>query len=250
MERSDHFGAWLRQRRKVTLGLTQAELADLVFCSKGMIAKIESGDRRPARELAGRLVAELGIPPGERIRYVSWARGLSLPASTVRAGEAGQPAGDVVRMDPPVAGYQDWVLVPLDSVIAAGLSLPGTDTCTGMDCNGKDPEVTGCATTSFTAEEVAITGPGGCEPVALVELRFSRVCQTNWARITRLSDSPETLRAYLRGEDGEVIAGTIAEAPSGTAYAYGFMWYAPTGQIAVQACGVVNGHDEVCTRLR
>lgn len=250
MERLDHFGAWLRQRRKVTLGLTQAELADLVFCSKGMIAKIERGDRRPARELAGRLVAELGVPPDERSRYASWARGLPLPEACVRPGVTGQPAGGVVRMDPPVAGYQDWVLVPLDSVIAAGLSLPGTGTGTGTDCNGKDPEVTGCATTSFTVEEVAITGPGGSEPVALVELRFSRVCQTNWARVTRLNDGPETLRAYLRDEDGEIITGTIAEAASGTGYAYGSMWYAPTGEIAVQACGVAEGHDEACTRLR
>lgn len=245
MERLDHFGAWLRQRRKVVLGLTQAELADLVFCSKGMIAKIESGDRRPAKELAGRLVAELGVSPDERGRHVAWARGLPPPEPPALPGFAGHSPGGVVRLNESLGGHQDWVLVPADAVIAGGFS----PSCLGTDCNGMDPEVTGCATTSLTVEEVVITGTDEDEHVALVELRFSRLCQTNWARVTRLNDGPETLRAYLRDEHGEIIEQTIDEAESGRSYVYGVMWYAPTGEIAVQACGVVEGYAEVCTQL-
>lgn len=245
MEPVEHFGAWQRRQRKVVLGLTQAELATLVFCSKGMIAKIETGERRPAKELAGRLVAALGISPDERSRYVSWARGLPLPAPPVPPASGGHFAGGVVRLNQPVGGHQDWVLVPLDSVTAAGLSLP----CTGTNCNGKDPEVTGCANTSLTVEQVAIEAPVTGEHVALVELRFSRVCQTNWARVTKLTGGPEIFRAYLRDEQGEIIGGTSANAMSGSVYVYGPMWYAPTGEIAVQACGVIEGHDEVCTNL-
>jgi len=245
MEEMDQFGAWQRQQRKVVLGLTQADLAALVFCSKGMIAKIEKGERRPAKELAGRLVAELGVPPDERGRYVAWARGLPLPEPPVLPALVGQLAGGVVRLSQPVGGHQDWVLMPLDSVTAAGLALP----CTGTSCNGKDPELTGCANTSLTVEQVAVEASDTGEQVAIVELRFSRGCQTNWARVTRLTDGPETFRAYLRDEHGEMIDGTSATGTSGTVYVYGPMWYAPTGEIAVRACGVIEGHDEVCTNL-
>jgi transcriptional regulator with XRE-family HTH domain len=245
MEPMDHFGAWQRRRRKVVIGLTQAELATLVFCSKGMIAKIETGDRRPAKELAERLVAELGVPPHERSGYVAWARGLPQSEPAVLSAFGGHLAGGVVRLNQPVGGHQDWVLMPLNSVTAAGLSIP----CTGIACNGKDPEVTGCANTSLTVEQVAIKASDTGQCIADVELRFSRVCQTNWARVTRLTDGPETFRAYLRDEHGEIIDGTSAKGTSGTVYVYGLMWYAPTGEIAVQACGVVEGHDEVCTNL-
>lgn len=245
MDTTDHFGTWLRRQRKAVLGLTQAELADLVFCSKGMITKIERGERRPAKELAGRLIAELGVPPAEQVRYVAWARGLPLPVSPAVPGVAGDTAGDVVRLNQPVSGHQDWVLMPLDAVITTGFS----PACVGVDCNGKDPEVTGCATISLTVEEVTITGPGENEPIALVELRFSRACQTNWARVTKYRDGPNAFRAYLRDERGEIIAETIAVAAPGSSYVYGPMWYAPTGKIAVQACGEVDGYAEICTNL-
>lgn len=245
METMDHFGAWQRYQRKVVLGLSQAELAELVFCSKGMIAKIETGERRPARGLAGRLVVELGVPPDERPRYVAWARGLPLPEPPVLSAYAGHLAGGVVRLSQPVEGHQDWVLVPLEAVTAAGLSLP----CMGMDCNGRDPETTGCASTSFTVEQVAIKAPDTGEHVALVELRFSRFCQTNWARVTRLTEDTKPLQAYLRNEFGDIIEETRAESGPSAIYVYGPMWYAPTGMIAVQACGVIDGYGEACTNL-
>lgn len=245
METMDHFGAWQRYQRKVVLGLSQAELAELVFCSKGMIAKIETGERRPARGLAERLIAELGVPPEERRRYVAWARGL--PGSDLPAPPAfpAHLTGGMVRLTQPIDGHRDWVLMPLEAVTAAGLSRP----CDGQDCNGRDPEVTGCANVSLTVEEMPIKAPDTGDHVALVELRFSRVCQTNWARVTRLTEGTETLQAYLRNESGDVIEETRAESGPSAIYVYGPMWYAPTGVIAVQACGVIDGYGEVCTNL-
>lgn len=245
MESTGQYGAWQRRQRKVVLGLTQADLADRVYCSKGMIAKIEAGERRPARELAERLIAELGVHPEERRRYVAWARGLSVADVPAPPAHSADLTGGIVRLAHPIDGHRDWVLMPLEAVTAAGLARP----CNGQDCNGRDPETTGCANGSLTVEQVAIKAAGTGEDVALVELRFSRLCQTNWGRVTKLIGGSETLETYLRNESGAVIEETRAESGPSAVYVYGPMWYAPTGQIAVQACGVIEGHDEVCTNL-
>lgn len=245
MEPMDHFGAWQRHQRKAVLGLTQEALANLVFCSKGMIAKIETGERRPARELAERLVVALGVPADERIRYVAWARGLPAPTPPSPPAFVQHLAGGVVTLNQPVDGRREWVLMPLEAVAEAGFSLP----CTGTDCNGKDPEVSGCANTSLTVEQVAITSPRTGEHVAIVELRFSRVCQTNWARVTKMTGGPETFSAYLRDEHDAIIEATRVGGLATTVYVYGPMWYAPTGLIAVRACGAIEGYEEVCTNL-
>lgn len=245
METMDRYGAWQRRQRKVVLGLTQADLADLVYCSKGMIAKIEAGQRRPAKELAERLITELRVSPADREKYVAWARGLSLSEPAELPAGVAHLAGGMVRLSHPVEGHRDWVLMPLEAVTAARLSLP----CTGTDCNGKDPEVTGCAAPSFTVEQLDITSPVTGERIATIELRFSRVCQTNWARVTKLTGGTERLKAYLRNDSGEIIEETRAESGPAAVYVYGPMWYAPTGEIAVRACGVIEGHDEVCMNL-
>ncbi len=55
------FGTWLMQRRKA-LGLTRKELARGVGCSPVTIYKIESGQRRPSRQIADLLAEFLGVP--------------------------------------------------------------------------------------------------------------------------------------------------------------------------------------------
>src|SRR6476646_9678381 len=59
------FGAWLRQRRK-EYGYTQEELADLARCSPATIRKLESGERRPSRQIADLLLDQLEVPSSER----------------------------------------------------------------------------------------------------------------------------------------------------------------------------------------
>ena len=83
------FGRWLRQRRK-SLDLTQAELARRVACSTAAIRKIEAGQRRPSKQIAERLAQLLGVPPGERPAFVSFARA-NIPADL--AAPASHPAG-------------------------------------------------------------------------------------------------------------------------------------------------------------
>jgi len=68
------FGYWLRRRRK-TLDLTQATLAQQVGCSTDTIKKIERDERRPSRQLAELLADHLAIPDEEIEPFIQMARG-------------------------------------------------------------------------------------------------------------------------------------------------------------------------------
>lgn len=67
------FGRWLRARR-TALDLTQWDLAERIGCSRDVIQKIESGTRRPSKQIAELLVGSLDLPLQERPAFVRWAR--------------------------------------------------------------------------------------------------------------------------------------------------------------------------------
>jgi transcriptional regulator with XRE-family HTH domain len=69
------FGEWVQQRRR-TLRLTQAEVAFAVGCSKVLIRKIESDERRPSEVIAKRLAHALHIAPDDLPAFVRSARAL------------------------------------------------------------------------------------------------------------------------------------------------------------------------------
>ena len=68
------FGEWVKKRRK-TLDLTQGELAQSAGCSIYAIRKIESGERRPSKQLAELLAKSLDIPSEEQLTFIRVARG-------------------------------------------------------------------------------------------------------------------------------------------------------------------------------
>ncbi len=68
------FGNWLKQRRN-TLDLTQAELADEVGCARITVQKIESGERRPSKQMAERFAICLNIGEDARKAFLRFARG-------------------------------------------------------------------------------------------------------------------------------------------------------------------------------
>ena len=74
MEIPGSFGEWLKQRRK-TLDLTQEELATRAGCSVFALRKIETGERRPSKQLAGLLAAALEIPEDDKPIFIRVARG-------------------------------------------------------------------------------------------------------------------------------------------------------------------------------
>jgi transcriptional regulator with XRE-family HTH domain len=265
------FGAWLRQRRTQVLGLTQVELAGKVFCSETMVRKIERGERQPARDLAERLVRTLGVPEDEIPGYVAWARGIAGPPSSDSSdpdpGEIllsgtgsvlrtvlvpldavasfGSSEPRVVRLSEPFLGRLQWAAVPLASLVPESV-IP---LCTGEGCNGLNAEITKCADSSITIDGDDIVDPETNEIVASVELRFSRLCQTTWARITRFSRRQFDMEAWLRDETGAILEPTRFVVSPDVVYGYGPMWYAPAGSIGVQACGKVEGLPEARTKL-
>jgi predicted ATPase/transcriptional regulator with XRE-family HTH domain len=68
------FGDWLKRRRKA-LDLTQEELAKSAGCSVGALRKIEMGERKPSKQLAGLLAKALKISTEEQTTFVRVARG-------------------------------------------------------------------------------------------------------------------------------------------------------------------------------
>ena len=69
-----HFSEWLKCRRR-ELGLTQEQLAKRVSCSVFAIRKIETGERRPSKQLAELLAQSLEIPTEDQPTFIKVARG-------------------------------------------------------------------------------------------------------------------------------------------------------------------------------
>lgn len=238
MEQAATFSAWLRAERRAR-GLSQKDLGQRIAYSAEHVRKVEAGQRRLGVEQAALLAEAWGIPPEERSMFSAWARGgppperLTLfPAVSVPKSRAdpGDDCGPVLRQ---------WVLVLLEPGSPLGVS------CAGEGCNGQDPGASGCSGRAGTAETAEITDRHG-QAVGWVELRWSELCQTNWARVENTSGRPNLLlRTYLRDAGGDVLQETVRE--SRATGIYGRMWYAPTEVIAVSACGVIEGWDEVCT---
>lgn len=273
VDTSESFGVWLRGQRQHRLGLTQAQLAERVFCSETTIRKIERGSRRPGRDLARHLLIETGVPLEELAAHTAWARGLpngdeapheqeSAPAREIELNSPGNGAQfvlvpldaiasfgskppAVVQLQEPFMGRSQWVPVPLAAVAIFGMTPP----CWGDECSGLDPEISRCARESVTVDGRDIVDPVTGAVVGTVELRYSQACQTNWVRITRLCREGRRLQAYLRDEIGNMLPSTNVGVDASAVYGYGSMWFAPTGKIAVQACGLIDGYAEVCTSL-
>jgi predicted ATPase/DNA-binding XRE family transcriptional regulator len=70
------FAEWLKRRRKA-LDLTQAELAEQVGCAVVTIRKIENGDSRPSKQIAGRLGEALALDASDLPGFVTFARGVT-----------------------------------------------------------------------------------------------------------------------------------------------------------------------------
>ncbi len=77
MEETAHpvyFGEWLKRCRRA-LDLTQEELAGRASCSVYTLRKLEAGERRPSKLLAGLLAQSLEIPYKDQTTFVKVARG-------------------------------------------------------------------------------------------------------------------------------------------------------------------------------
>ncbi len=63
-----YFSEWHKRRRQA-LDVTRLELAKRASCCVFMLRKIEAGERRPSRQLAGLLARALEIPSEEQTTF-------------------------------------------------------------------------------------------------------------------------------------------------------------------------------------
>lgn len=146
------FSDWLKRRRK-ELDLTQLELAERACCSVFALRKIEAGERRPSKQLAGMLAKTLEIPVGDQATFIKVARG-ELPVEKILAhlGDS-QPASN--------SGF-----------ISSNLPRPLTTFI------GREPELTALAQLLHDPQcsLLTITGPGG---IGKTRLAIEAVHQSN-----------------------------------------------------------------------
>ena len=98
MDTETQFGSWLMQRRKA-LDLTRRELAREVGLSTVTIEKLESGERRPSRQVAELLARQLDVPDAELEAFVQFARSgvEALDGGTGQAGPGAAPWRALLR---------------------------------------------------------------------------------------------------------------------------------------------------------
>ncbi|MFZ6027903.1 MAG: tetratricopeptide repeat protein [Chloroflexota bacterium] len=108
MEGFHTFGQWVKQRRKA-LGLTQANLAQRVACSKSMINKIESDLRSPAKPTIELLALHLKIHPAD---YAGFVR-LAQPHLLVEPGDSLEESVATAKTLPVPANAHRLPLTPL-----------------------------------------------------------------------------------------------------------------------------------------
>lgn len=139
---------------------------------------------------------------------------------------------------------------PKGIAFAAQHFLQPEVTCSGSGCDGKLPDVSGCAGNSYAVSGgfayisfYAAAGSPHIQETAQIQLFYSRTCSTNWSRLTitgvrgnityvpgveRNSDN----RAYLTSD--EVLAAEAA----GATVLDSYMVYAPTAPTT--ACGFIE----------
>src|SRR5258706_529677 len=87
MHDNGEFGRQLRQLRRAR-DLTQEALAQAAFCALDTVKKLESGRRRPSRQLAIQLADVLGLVATERPAFLAAARPSAAPADGALVAES------------------------------------------------------------------------------------------------------------------------------------------------------------------
>jgi len=130
--RDNAFGKQLKARREA-LDLTQQALGQRIGCSVITIRKIETGERKPSRQLAELLALHLKVPEAEKASFIAFARDAAPSLSgapSTPPGRAG-PARPPINLPPhlaPLIGREadiEAVLTPLHLGQARLVTLTG-----------------------------------------------------------------------------------------------------------------------------
>lgn len=205
------FGEWLRVRRKA-LDLTQVELGERAGCSVSALRKLESGERRPSKELAHVLASALEIPDGELATFVRVARGelslerLSFPSSPVASRSLPEPKPPFppVQLPKPLTH-----LVGRESELAAMARIFKVDLCRLLTLTGPG----GIGKTSLAIEFAASQlsrFPGGVIFVPLAPLKSPNlivpaVADALGFNFSGSVDPKEQLISFISGQEKQAM---------------------------------------------
>lgn len=188
-----YFGEWLKRRRKA-LDLTQVELAQRAGCSVFALRKIESGERRPSKQLAGLLAQSLEIPSEDHPTFIRVARGeLNLE-----------------RLRPPGSAHMP-VLTPASKPRSLANNLPVMPT----PLVGREPELAALSRLLNDAQcrLLTLVGPGGVGKTRLaIEAAGPQSDQfTHGVYFVPLAglSSPDYLLPAIAGAVGYVFQGKL-----------------------------------------
>ncbi len=115
-------------------------------------------------------------------------------------------------------------------------ALPPGVKCAGDACTGKDPEVMGCGGDLVTTGATAVVG------TAAVEVRYSKVCGSAWARVTQAAQGDEV--QVSAGGTSEQRA-TVGDAGDTVAYT---MMVAVNAPADATACATLASGQQGCTK--
>jgi hypothetical protein len=90
-------------------------------------------------------------------------------------------------------GAEDSSASPSPSATNKAPDLPAGVKCRGKSCSGKDPEKMGCGGQNVKSSNSAFVGP------SMVEVRYSKVCQAAWGRITGAAQG-DSLKISAKGQ--------------------------------------------------
>ncbi|AWN29080.1 XRE family transcriptional regulator [Streptomyces sp. NEAU-S7GS2] len=113
------------------------------------------------------------------------SRGRTVMFAVVGAVGAALVAGAAVLLLNPGTGPAKKEATRPAAAPSAEQALPAGVRCTGAGCVGKDPEDMGCG------GQHAITPSRGKAGRAVIEVRYSKVCHTAWARISRAAQGDQ-----------------------------------------------------------
>jgi non-specific serine/threonine protein kinase len=224
-------GYWLKQRRKA-LDLTQEALAERVACSVETLRKIEAGKQRPSQQLAGLLLAELGIPPDERAAAI---RQLRAPATAAAAATPAAPEPAAPAGGPPPLPVPATPLIGREAEAARLIALVRAGRAQLVTLVGA-PGIGKTRLALAVAAALRDACPGGVRLVELAALTTPDALVPAIARALgesqMLAERPaEQLAAYLRDKRLLLVLDNFEHLPAGAAIIHMLLQAAPGVQM-------------------
>lgn len=111
---------------------------------------------------------------------------------------------------------------------------PIAATCANNGCNGLDPNLTACDANAKTLKSVNF-------PQGTLQLRYSNICQTKWAKVTR-NDGNKQSGAWVQTSGGTGTAQTLDWVV--WSFMWSNMWYSPN--TSMKACAIITQCTGAC----